>query len=134
MWERGHDAKVVAEMKAVAPKVFSRICIERCTSKLVMDVNVINKEDAAQVEISLECILEIVLWRSSICMEPTAPPLQFGLQRWGVRLHLFLAGSRGVLSFVLAFELLLRGRLQGWSGYCICMCAHQTGYRGQWRD
>jgi hypothetical protein len=28
----------------------------------------------------------------------TVPPLQFGLQRWGVRLHLFLAGSRGVLS------------------------------------
>jgi hypothetical protein len=27
----------------------------------------------------------------------TVPPLQFGLQRWGVRLHLFLAGSRGVL-------------------------------------
>jgi hypothetical protein len=23
MWERGHDAKVVAEMKAVAPKVFT---------------------------------------------------------------------------------------------------------------
>jgi hypothetical protein len=39
---------------------------------------------------------------------PTVPPLQFGLQRWGVRLHLFLAGSRGVLSvFFLAFELLL---------------------------
>jgi hypothetical protein len=34
----------------------------------------------------------------------------------------------------LAFELLLRGQLQGWSGYCICMCTHQTGYRGQWRD
>jgi hypothetical protein len=62
------------------------------------------------------------------------PPLQFGLQRWGVRLHLFLAGSRGVLNIFLAFELLLRGRLQGWSGYCIYMCAHQTGYRGQWRD
>jgi hypothetical protein len=56
MWERGHDAKVVAEMKAVAPKVFSRI--ERRASKLVMDVNVINKEDAAQVKIFLECILE----------------------------------------------------------------------------
>jgi hypothetical protein len=26
----------------------------------------------------------------------TVPPLQFGLQRWGVRLHLFLAGSPGV--------------------------------------
>jgi hypothetical protein len=45
-----------------------------------------------------------------------------------------LAGSRGVLSVFLAFELLLRGRLQGWSGYCICTCEHQTGYRGQWRD
>jgi hypothetical protein len=56
MWERGHDEKVVAEMKAVAPKVFSRI--ERCTSKLVMELNVINKEDVAQVEIFLECILE----------------------------------------------------------------------------
>jgi hypothetical protein len=57
MWERGNDAKVVAEMKAVAPKVFSKI--ERCTSKLVMDVNnVIIKEDTAQVEIFLECILE----------------------------------------------------------------------------
>jgi hypothetical protein len=30
-------------------------------------------------------------------VRPTVPPLQFGLQRWGVRLHLFLAGSRGVL-------------------------------------
>ena len=40
----------------IAPKVFSKI--ERCTSKLVMDVNIINKEDAAQVEISFECILE----------------------------------------------------------------------------
>jgi hypothetical protein len=49
MWERGHNAKVVAEMKAVAPKVLSTI--ERRTSKLVMDVNVINKEDAAQVKI-----------------------------------------------------------------------------------
>jgi hypothetical protein len=56
MWERGHDEKVVAEMKAVAPKVFSKI--ERCTSKLVMDVDVINKEDTAQVKILLECILE----------------------------------------------------------------------------
>jgi hypothetical protein len=64
----------------------------------------------------------------------TVPPLQFGLQRWGVRLHLFLAGSRGVLRGFLAFELLLRGRLPGWSGYCICSCEHQTGYRGQWRD
>jgi hypothetical protein len=36
--------------------------------------------------------------------------------------------------FFLAFELLLRGRLQGWSGYCICSCEHHTGYRGQWRD
>jgi hypothetical protein len=66
----------------------------------------------------------------------TVPPLQFGLQRWGVRLHLFLAGSRGVLRGFLAFELLLRGpgRLQGWSGYCISPCEHQAGYRGQWRD
>ena len=56
MWGRGHDAKVVAEMKAVAPKVFSRI--ERRTSKLVMDVNVINKEDAPQVKAFLERILE----------------------------------------------------------------------------
>jgi hypothetical protein len=64
----------------------------------------------------------------------TVPPLQFGLQRWGVRLHLFSASSRGVLSFVLAFELLLRGRLQGWSGYCISPCEHQTDYRSQWRD
>jgi hypothetical protein len=52
MWGRGHDAKVVTEMKAVAPKVFSRI--ERRTSKLVIDVNVINKEDAAQVKVFLE--------------------------------------------------------------------------------
>ena len=37
-------------------EVFSRI--ERRTSKLVMDVNVINKEDTAQVEVFLECILE----------------------------------------------------------------------------
>jgi hypothetical protein len=28
----------------------------------------------------------------------------FRLQGWGVRLHLFLAGSRGVLIFFLAFE------------------------------
>ena len=33
----------------------------------------------------------------------TVPPLQFGLQRWGVRLHLFLAGSRGVLRFFFGF-------------------------------
>jgi hypothetical protein len=33
----------------------------------------------------------------------TVPPLQFGLQRWGVRLHLFLAGSRGVLSVFFGF-------------------------------
>jgi hypothetical protein len=57
MWERGHDAKVGAEMKAVAPKV--RAAIERRTSsKLVMDVTVVNKEDATQVEVFLECILE----------------------------------------------------------------------------
>jgi hypothetical protein len=73
--------------------------------------------------------------KSLSCMRlvSTVPPLQFGLQRWGVWLHLFLAGSRGVLIF-LAFEGLLRGRLQGWSGYCISICEHQTGYRGQWRD
>jgi hypothetical protein len=48
MWERGHDAKLVAEMKAVAPKV--RATIEkRTSSKLVMDVTVINKENTAQV-------------------------------------------------------------------------------------
>jgi hypothetical protein len=45
MWEREHDAKVVAEMKAVAPKV--RATIEkRTSSKLVMDVTVVNKEGA----------------------------------------------------------------------------------------
>ena len=33
----------------------------------------------------------------------TVPPLQFGLQRWGVRLHLFLAGSRGVLRVFFGF-------------------------------
>jgi hypothetical protein len=47
IWEREHDAKVVAEMKAVAPKV--RATIEkRTSSKLVMDVAVVNKEDAAK--------------------------------------------------------------------------------------
>ena len=57
MWERGHDAKVGAEMKAVAPKV--RATIERRkSSKLVMDVTVVNKEDATEVEVFLECILE----------------------------------------------------------------------------
>jgi hypothetical protein len=57
MWEREHDAKVVAEMKAVAPKV--RATIEkRTSSKLVMDVTVVNKENTAQVGMFLECILE----------------------------------------------------------------------------
>ena len=57
MWERGHDAKVGAEMKAVAPKV--RATIEkRTSSKLVMDVTVVNKENTAQVGMFLECILE----------------------------------------------------------------------------
>jgi hypothetical protein len=43
----------------------------------------------------------------------------------------------GRLQFFLFFWLLScfwRGRLQGWSGYRISPCEHQTGYRGQWRD
>jgi hypothetical protein len=56
------------------PKVFSRI--KRCTSKLVMDVNVINKEDTAQVEIFLECILENRVVEIIYLYGPT--PLQAG--------------------------------------------------------
>jgi hypothetical protein len=57
-------------------------------------------------------------------VQSTVPPLQFGLQRRGVRLHLFLAGSRGVLSFVLAFELLLRGRRSRGGPVIASACAH----------
>jgi hypothetical protein len=76
MWEREHDAKVVAEMKAVAPKV--RAAIEkRTSSKLVMDVTVINKEISAQVEMFLECILENQ-FVEIIYLHGVATPLQAG--------------------------------------------------------
>jgi hypothetical protein len=43
----------------------------------------------------------------------TVPPLQFGLQRWVVRLHLFLAGSRGVLGVFFGFWVAFEGPAPG---------------------
>ena len=54
-----------------------------------------------RITVDIATSLPFVLYHHQ--QQLTVPPLQFGLQRWGVRLHLFLAGSRGVLSFCFGF-------------------------------
>jgi hypothetical protein len=69
-------------------------------------------------------------------VSPThSPPTPIWATEVGCPAPSLFGRLQGYFEFLfLAFELLLRGRLQGWSGYCICSCEHQTGYRGQWRD
>jgi hypothetical protein len=73
---------------------------------------------------------------SFICLvnRDTAPPLPFGLQG-GVSITVYRLPFPGVVARHLNdFQGRLRAITSVESVYFICICAHQTGYGGQWGD